>query len=383
MHATSCLGPQGPSRWARLGLGFRSGLLLAATLVGRVDGSPPPPELRTVHALLVIDTLSDLGESVKVDGERIDHLLSNKLPRDRAEILVLTGKDVNANAILSHFRSLKVGRDDALFFYYAGHGATDPQKGHFLALQELGTKPLLRADLRRAMQELQPGLIVIVTDCCSTRFPLPGKTRRILPDKGNAASIDPVLRCLLYQSRGVVDITAASGDASFGDDHEGGIFTASFAKLVEDGIAGSDANKDGFVSWPEFFSRLQTQTQGVFVTWAQHQRARGEDVDQTSQKPMAFSLGTGGDAPGVVRLRNETAVSMEYEYRWAGGSSWQNGRVAPHAVAEHAPPASGNPLSTTLEVRFKGGKTAGLQPGKTYRFHDNKKSRSPEENSKR
>ena len=380
MHDTSCLGPQGPSRWASLGLGFRSGLLLAAALVGRVEGSPPPPELRTVHALLVVDTLSGLGESVKIDGERIDHLLSDRLPKDRAEIVVLTGKDVNANAILSYFHGLKVGRDDALFFYYAGHGATDPQKGHFLALQELGTKPLLRADLRRVMQEHQPGLVVIMTDCCSTRFSL-GKTRRILPDKGNAASIDPVLRCLLYQSRGVVDITAASGDASFGDDHEGGIFTRSFAKLVEDGIAGSDANKDGFVSWPEFFSRLQTQTQGVFVTWAQHQRARGEEIDQTSQKPMAFSLGTGGESP-VVRLRNDTVEPMEYEYRWAGGSSWQSGRIAPHAVAEHAPPPGGGNRPTTLEVRFKGGKTAELQAGKTYRFHDTKKPRGSEEKSK-
>ncbi len=369
MYATSCLGPQGPSRWARLGLGFRSGLLLAATLVGRVEGSPPPPELRTVHALLVVDTLSGLGDSVKIDGERIDHLLSDRLPKDRAEIVVLTGKDVNANAILSYFHSLKVGRDDALFFYYAGHGATDPQKGHFLALQDLAAKPLLRADLLRAMQEHQPGLVVIMTDCCSTRFSL-GKTRRILPDKGTAASIDPVLRCLLYQSRGVVDITAASGDASFGDDHEGGIFTRSFAKLVEDGIAGSDANRDGFVSWPEFFSRLQSRTEGIFITWAQHQRARGEEVDQTSQKPMAFSLGKGGDAPGVVRLRNETAASMEYEYRWAGRAPWTSGRIAPHGLAQHAPPdgGDGRPL---LEVRFREGKPPQqLHVGKTYTFHD-------------
>jgi len=358
----------------------RVGLSLAAVLGWTVAAATPPSELRTVHALLVVDTLSGLGESVKIDGERIDHLLSDRLPKDRAEIVVLTGKDVNANAILSYFHGLKVGRDDALFFYYAGHGATDPQKGHFLALQDLAAKPLLRADLRRVMQEHQPGLVVIMTDCCSTRFSL-GKTRRILPDKGTAASIDPVLRCLLYQSRGVVDITAASGDASFGDDHEGGIFTRSFAKLVEDGIAGSDANKDGFVSWPEFFSRLQTQTQGIFVTWAQHQRARGEEIDQTSQKPMAFSLGTGGESP-VVRLRNDTVEPMEYEYRWAGGSSWQSGRIAPHAVAEHAPPPGGGNRPTTLEVRFKGGKTAELQAGKTYRFHDTKKPRGSEEKSK-
>ncbi len=106
------------------------------------------------------------------------------------------------------------------------------------------------------------------------------------------------------------------------------------------------------------------------MTWAQHQRARGEDVDQTSQKPMAFSLGSGGDAPGVVRLRNETAASMEYEYRWAGGSSWQNGRVASHGLAQHAPPDGGDGR-LLLEVRFKEGKPPQqLHVGKTYTFHD-------------
>jgi len=72
---------------------------------------------------------------------------------------------------------------------------------------------------------------------------------------------------------------------------------------------------------------------------------------------------------------------MEYEYRWAGGSSWQSGRIAPHAVAEHAPPADGG-HTTSLEVRFRGGKTAELQAGKTYRFHDTKKPRGSEEKSK-
>ena len=162
--------------------------------------------------------------------------MSGNLPKDRAEIRILTGKDVNANAILAYYRDLKVGRDDALFFYYAGHGATDPGKGHFLALQELNAKPLLRADLLRAMQSHQPGLVVLMTDCCSNRFSLPGKTRRVYVDEGTAQTIQPVLRCLLYQSRGIVDITASSGNASYGDDHDGGIFTRTFDKLVRDGL---------------------------------------------------------------------------------------------------------------------------------------------------
>jgi hypothetical protein len=227
------------------------------------------------------------------------------------------------------------------------------------------------------MEAHQPGLIVIVTDCCSSRFKLPGKPRRVYLDTGAAATIDPVLRCLLYQSRGLVDITAASGNASFGDDHEGGIFTRAFGRLVEEGIPPSDGDRDGFISWPEFFSRLQSETEGVFVTWAQHQRARGEVVDQTSQKPHAFALGA---HTSVVTLRNETEKVLKYQFRWAGRGAWDSASIPPHELAQHVPPSGrGSSATPTLEVRFEGDKVAELRPGKTYRFHDSAKPHGLEE----
>ncbi len=339
--------------------------MLSAVLGWTAASAAPPPELRKVYALLVVDTLGGLSDSVKLDGERVDRLLSSNLPADRIDIKVLTGKDVNADAILRYYRALKVGRDDTLFFYYAGHGATDPQKGQFLALQELNTEPLLRADLRRAMQQRQPGLVVLITDCCSNRYKLPGKSRKVYEDEGTARTIHPVLRCLLYQSRGVVDITAASSNIAYGDDHDGGIFTRSLDKLVRAGIARSDTDRDGFVTWPEFFTQLQSETEGTFVTWAQHERALGEPVDQSSQRPQAFALGAGG---AYVALRNEAPKALRYEYRWSGQTSWEVASIAPRGSAAHTPPA-GRP-GATLEVRFEGGQTDGLRVGKTYRFHD-------------
>ena len=251
-----------------------------------------------------------------------------------------------------------------------GTGPSTRRKGIFLALQELNAKPLLRADLRRVMQEQQPGLVVLMTDCCSSRFKLPGKSRRVYEDVGTASAIQPVLRCLLYQSTGIVDITAATGNAAFGDDHDGGIFTRAFDKLVRSGIQPSDADSDGFVTWPEFFSRLQKETEGTFVSWAAlHRRAVGEQVEQTSQKPHAFDL---AGRPDAVSLRNETAGPLNYQYRWAGQTSWEIARVEPNGVGQHVPPAHRGGASPMLEVRFEGGKTAELHVGKTYRFHGSK-----------
>ena len=118
------------------------------------------------------------------------------------------------------------------------------------------------------MREHRPGLVVLMTDCCSDRFKLPGKTRRIYTDVGTASTIQPVLGCLLFRSRGVVDITASSGNAAFGDDHDGGIFTRTFDRLVREKSANVDTDHDGFVSWQEFFARVQNETEGTFVTSA-------------------------------------------------------------------------------------------------------------------
>jgi hypothetical protein len=335
-----------------------------------------PAELRKVHALLVIDTRSGLGESVKLDGERVDRILSSNLPPDRVEIRVLTDKDVTVEAILGYYKNLKISGNDALFFYYAGHGATDPQKGHFLALQELNARPLLRDELRRAMQEHGPGLAVLITDCCSNRFKLPGRARRVISDEGTARTIHPVLRCLLYQSRGLVDLTAASGNVAFGDDHDGGLFTRTFEKLVRSGIPPSDTNHDGFVSWPEFFAQLQTQTENTFVTWAQRQRAMGATVDQNTQRPFAYELGS---VPDTVSLRNDTAGTLSYQYRWKGQTSWESSSIPPQGMVHHASPAiGGGAAAPRLEVRFEGAKTAELPVGKTYRFHETRSARGRE-----
>lgn len=350
--------------------GMRSILGLLLTIATGATSAAPPVELRKVHALLVIDTLSGLGDSVRVDGERVERLLHNNLPRDRAEIRVLTGKDVTADAILAYYRNLQVGHADSLFFYYAGHGATDPRQGHFLALQELNARPLLRGDLLRAMQAHQPGLVVLLTDCCSTRYKLHSKLRRLSEELGAAPTIQPVLRCLLYQARGVVDITASSGNASFGDDHDGGIFTRAFDNLVNQGVAPLDADHDGLVTWSEFFARLQVETEGTFIDWAKRQRALGEEVGQTSQKPQAFALAGGEQA---ITLRNETPDPRRYQFRWTGQVDWKDGTIPPRGMSQQVPPTGRDERAgPPLEVRFEGGRTATLRAGRTYRFHDTK-----------
>jgi hypothetical protein len=85
-----------------------------------------------------------------------------------------------------------------------------------------------------------------------------------------------------------------------------------------------------------------------------------------------------------VSLRNDTAGTLRYQYRWKGQTSWEDASIPPQGIVRHAAP-SGREHSATpgLEVRFEGGKIADLRVGKTYRFHDTRSQRDPEKKSQK
>jgi hypothetical protein len=319
--------------------------------------------------LLVIDTRSNLGESVEMDGRRMESLLRTGIPPNRLELTVFNkAGQLTRNSILNYYRNLKTGPSEALLFYYAGHGATDPDKGHFFALQELDTEPLIRDELRREMLQKKTGLVVILTDCCSNRYPL--KKKRKVWDTDHK-EINPVLHNLFFQSKGVVDITASTGTVAFGDEHEGGIFTQTFYKLAVLGRAADlDVNHDGFVDWNEFFGRLQRDTERRFVSWAAKQRALGEQIEEKSQKPRALQLpGQGTASTAGVTIRNDTNRTIEYEYRWNKNDAWKKGTVTAKKSTVHELPAKQEAASARLEIRSKEGNGT-AKPGTTLRFHD-------------
>lgn len=361
-------------RWGRL-LAAMAIFLLVTHLAPAAE---PPSELRKLHALLVIDTNADLGDLVTIDGHRIEVILRNGVPSDRLELTVFKGKDVTSERILAYYHQLKAAPHDALLFYATCHGAIDPKKGHWLTLQNARTDGLLRADLRKAMEEKKAGLTVLLTDCCSARCSIvPEDAREVLPRAlpGKVKEVNPVLSCLFLRHRGIVDVTAADDNTiAFGDDGDGSLFTRSLTKLLRARLADLDANKDGFVSWTEFFPRVQADTEKVSVLWIKKAREEpSSDIpkEQKRQRPRVFELP--GDAASLT-LTNGSKQLVHYEFRWTGDKDWSKGTLAAAGTQLHRVPAAfTGKESPVLEVKFENGDEAKLKPGKTYRFTPDKK----------
>jgi hypothetical protein len=287
------------------------GLLVLAVLLGAraATAAPPrpspPPELKRLRVLLVLDTNSDLGWQEEVNEDRVRQVLEMNVPAKLLEIKRLRGRDATREKVLAHYRGLKTGPDEALLFYYGGRGGLDPKtRQESFHLEGGKGKPLFRWEVHNALKAKKPGLVVLISDCASRPFHLYRGSR--ITASAPAQRTSPVFRNLFFQARGVVDITsAAPGTLGWGDGFMGGIFTRSLCRLLRQKPAELDTNRDGFVSWKEFFPLLQKDTQAIFNTWKKDATDRGEEVDAQGQKPHAFALpslpGAGGRVTGPTR----------------------------------------------------------------------------------
>jgi hypothetical protein len=126
------------------------------------------PEAKRVHVLIVVDTDDMAGATWGLDGKNVKAVVDAGLKKQKLDgrytLDMLTAKSVTPAQVLKYYGSLKVDPDDALVFYYSGHGAQHVSRGHFLAFTH---GILFRRDLLAAMQKHNPRLAVVLTDCCA------------------------------------------------------------------------------------------------------------------------------------------------------------------------------------------------------------------------
>ncbi|MFO0930869.1 MAG: caspase family protein [Gemmataceae bacterium] len=321
--------------------------------------SAASPELRKIHILTVLDTqASELAPSLMLDERRLRDLWRQTIPADRYTLTVLKGKQATRGVFLDQIRALAVQPDEGLVVYYGGHGATDTRtKQHFFDFSD--GKPLFRQEVLRAMEAKGPALAVLLSDCCSTPKKLKElATTRAVPAPP-AQSLHPTVRSLFFQSRGTVDVTAATDNASWSDSLQGGLFTRSLDKLLLAPVS----DRDKQLTWTEFFPRLQRETRLLFDSWRKDMTARGERIDSRNQVPHLFE-----HRLAVVGIENGTAGPLAYQVRWPGQAAWAEVTLQPGEQRMHRTLLADGDTPPRLEAKFTGVRkpqelTAGLWTG--------------------
>ena len=243
-----------------------------------------------VHVLLLIDTHAHkIGNGADASGRNMENVLQAAFAArpHRLRIKKLSGRYATRQNVLSYYQNLHIRPNDTVMAYYFGHGATDRNAGHFLAMRY---GHLFRHELRDAMLEHGPRLAVLLTECCANYVQALRGAAAMGGGDEESLSRGEVLNHLLLKHRGVVNITASKiGKYAF-TTSKGGIFNFALTRLIEDPPQKLDRNHDGRVDWNEFYAQLRAETNAVFH-W--HKDRAGPDSAfnrQASQIPFAFEL---------------------------------------------------------------------------------------------
>ena len=205
-----------------------------------------------VVAMLVVDTDTKLA-GIDVDRRGVLFALQNGLGPNRLLIHDdITGNRVTRAHVLDRLRTMPVGADDTVFFYYSGNGAVLENVDH--ALTTTGGD-ILRLKFRIAIRAKNPRLAIIVTDCFANVVRRPPRPSA---PAGQAPAVPreqvPPIRSLLL---GPTESNAAGAGAGQRDDgvstrgHDSGNLGITYqvvqlgdrlgAKVIRPPVAGSPA----------------------------------------------------------------------------------------------------------------------------------------------
>ena len=172
-----------------------------------------------LHAVIVGDISPSTGfgkyvSAVKNDLLGLSIALEENMPKsriNRSYLEIRDDEDSSPAIIRQALLDMKVNANDAILFYYSGHGSAD-DKGHYLAFAH---GKLYREELLKLLTAKGARLVALITDCCSTRsdgyvYMAPNFE---IPDR---RSPTPLFQKLFFDTRGLVDINSASpGESAF------------------------------------------------------------------------------------------------------------------------------------------------------------------------
>lgn len=317
-------------------------------------------EARKVHALLVLDTDSDLGEPCLAANEAMmTFLLESAIPKAKLQITKLKGDEVTAKKVLAHYESLNVNRDDVLFFYYFGHGSCSGCGQHRMNGKH---DTVCRDAVLRAMKAKSARLNVVLTDCCAsivpdTRYTLSQDDKPVLSTDDEPKMADArVLSQLLLRSKGTADITASQiGQQAWARRDKGGVFTkALFTVLTQKRV-------EDLMNWRE--EQVVTWTAMYENGLAKTIRPVASEFGVTNiQSPHIFDLpgrgfGGSGFRPSPSQQPNEPQPPAQgFRVRLGiDGADWGDGvlvkRVTPGFPAQAAGFIGGEVIQTINGVR--------------------------------
>ena len=254
-----------------------------------------------VHVVIATDSRDPIiGRFVASDNRTISGTMGANIAEEQIEFYPIEPDQMRPADIHNRILNLPVGANDAVLFYYSGHGGYDAT-GQFFSL-ERGTTRLYRHVVRAAIESKQPRLGVLISDCCYAFLPDPNPSG-VAP--ALFAQTKPLFDELFFRARGLVDITSSQpGEISscYLDDADGSIFTKSLSDILWD-------VREQRLSWKQVFEMTRRRASAEFArVHPTGAKAPFMTVPQRTQTAWAFRLEPEGP-------RFDAAVQFDPQHR--------------------------------------------------------------------
>ena len=232
------------------------------------------------HLVVIADTNDrQIGDSVGVDAYHMKSLFKSNVARNQLQLHELVGNAVTRRGILNKIAQVNqsMKTEDTLIVFFAGHGAQDSSRGHYVELSSGGN--VLRSELLGQMSQKDVRLKILLTDTCSVMKKL--DVHAAVMEAPVATTTSPAFVELCWKPTGIVDISSSKlGEVAMGDNVQGGYFTSQLTMFLSQ-------NADRPLNWATVANSVRQRTANYF----REQHPNGLDV------------------PGVGRQRTQTVTS--------------------------------------------------------------------------
>lgn len=243
-------------------------LICATLVVAWSSWCAAPLQAQRTYVLLAADMSPAAhwgvyAPNLSLDMIRMSGFFESNVPKNRLTLETLFIEDdeyATPEHILTALRALEPGPDDAVVFYYTGHGGIDDRGSYF----DLAGGKLYREQVRGLLRAKQPRLAVLLTDCCNSRSD-GRKQIAAAPFNEPPRSYTPLFTALFVQPKGIVDVnSSAPGQSAFflphteGDPMQyGSIFTTALVEWAEN-------NQRRAAAWDELVREVGLKVHATF-----------------------------------------------------------------------------------------------------------------------
>ncbi len=200
------------------------------------------------RVLLIGDTNDrSIGKSVVTDLKNVEAFARDIAARTglTLDLKVLKGAQIKSKLVTAAVTGLKADPDDAVFFYYSGHGFRTHQvktRWPLLYIPDAGEKGVDFQWVIDTLAAKKPRMILAISDSCNSFIDNPPRSmgsRAMQQDK------DELWKKLFVEFSGRIYVSGSQiGQFSFGEDSAGGAFTSRFVTIVRGEVKKNDTNWD-------------------------------------------------------------------------------------------------------------------------------------------